>query len=152
MNLVVTTFRKASKAKAWEDKMCHERPPQGAPTEVSSCPVFLATLRIRRNDFRDKAGSCEDTNLLTCFFYILMVQCSVWALDSPSRDRTCTLCCRSVESWPLDCQPRPKMLIINSHLRITDQRAAAGRSRLPPTFCAVCYDGDSLCFLTSLPP
>lgn len=63
------------------------------------------------------------------------------ALNSPTRDRTCTLCCRSVESWPLDRQASPKVLIINSHFQITDQRAAAGSvtvsSSLPSVPCVM---------------
>lgn len=79
--------------------MCHERPPRGAPTEVSSCPVFLATLKIKRNDFRDKASNCEDTNLLSCLFCILLVQCSVWLLTpQPEIEPVPSV----VEAWSLD--------------------------------------------------
>ena len=70
------------------------------------------------------------------------------ALNSPTRDRTCTLCCRSVESWPLDRQASPKMLIINSHFQITDERAAAGSvtvsSYLPSYVMSLLWQWQSL--------
>ena len=48
-------------------------------------------------------NACEDP----LPFFFLAVPCSMWDLSSTTRDRICTPCIGSVESWPLDLQGSP---------------------------------------------